>query len=81
MDENTVNQLLFSLDPMGTGCVENELEDEYDNVAQAIAQGLAQGHGVRSTVLAVFDAHFWDGCLLEGSRRQKLEQIVAALER
>ncbi len=44
MNANTLAQLLWRIDPMGTGCATNEgMEDEYANVARDIAQRLSQG--------------------------------------
>ena len=80
MDETTLAQLLWRIDPMGTGCAVNEgMEDEYDNVACGIARRLSRGQDARSAVTAEFDEWFWEGCLSEGERSANLEQIVSAL--
>ena len=42
MNEAHLSQLLWRIDPMGTGCAVNEgMEDEYDSVARDIAQRLS----------------------------------------
>ncbi len=82
MNENTLAQLLWRTDPMGTGCAANEgMEDEYASVARDIAQRVAQGQDVSSAVMAEFDNWFWAGCLSEENRTVILEEIVAELTR
>lgn len=76
MNENTLTQLLWRIDPMGTGCAVNEgMEDEYASVARDMAQRLAQGQDANSAVMAEFDDGFWAGCLSEEQRGG----IVAAI--
>ena len=78
MEETTLAQLLWRIDPMGTGCAINEgMEDEYANVARDIALRLSQGQEASSAVTAEFDEWFWGGCLAEEQRRIILEEIVA----
>ncbi len=80
MDAEELLFLLWQIDPMGSGCNANEdMEDEYWSQARDIAVRLAAGEDPRSAVLAVFDAYFWDDCLLEGARTQSLAHILAAL--
>jgi len=38
-----INEVLFKLDPMHTGSVENQLYDEYYKIASGIAQSLSKG--------------------------------------
>lgn len=80
MIEANLNQLLWRIDPMGTGCAVNEgMEDEYESVARDIAQRLSKGQEARSAVIAEFDEWFWEDCLGQGHRQACLEQIVSEL--
>ena len=79
MDAHALNQLLWTIDPMRTGCnLEPGMEDEYGSQARDIAQALAEGQDARSAVMAVFDYYFWEGCL--NDRPAALERIVSALQ-
>ena len=81
MDAESLVFLLWQVDPMGTGCnVNDDMEDEYWSQARDIGERLSAGEDPRSAVLAVFDEWFWEGCLLEGSRAEALEQILAELK-
>ena len=81
MDAEQLMCLLWHVDPMGTCCNVNEdMEDEYWSQARDIGERLSAGEDPRSAVLAVFDEWFWEGCLLEGSRAEALEQILAELK-
>lgn len=80
MDAEQLMLLLWHIDPMRTCCNVNEgMEDEYASEARDIGERLAAGEDARSAVLAVFDAYFWDGCLLEASRLESFEKIMAEL--
>lgn len=80
MDAEQLSFLLWHIDPMNTCCNVNEgMEDEYWSQARDIGERLAAGEGPRSAVLAVFDEWFWDGCLLEASRLESFEKILAGL--
>ena len=77
MQEAQLSRLLWSIDPMHTGCVHNAgMAHEYDRQAHDIADLLAQGVPPRDAVLRTFDAWFWSGCLLEPERRPALESLV-----
>ena len=81
MNAEQLTQLLCQLDPMRTGCANDpDMADEYGSQARDIAEQLHAGADARSTVIAVFDEWFWDGCMVEGSRADVLRQIVAALQ-
>lgn len=80
MNEAHLSQLLWRIDPMGTGCAVNEgMEDEYDSVARDIALRLSQGQDAQSAVVAEFDAWYWEGCLSPSHRQACLAQIVSQL--
>ena len=80
MDVEQLSFLLWHIDPMGACCNVNEdMEDEYGSQARDIGERLAAGEDPRSAVLAVFDEWFWEGCLLEASRLESLEKILAEL--
>lgn len=77
---HTLMQLLWSIDPMGTGCTDNPgMEDEYWSQARDMAEELEQGKDPRPAITEVFDFYFWEDCLLSGTRQDKLDQLVAAI--
>ena len=81
MDTTALSHLLWQLDPMGTCCNTNDdMDDEYWGLADAIQRRLQQGQAPRSAVIAEFDHSFWEGCLLSEQRRPLLEHIVDALQ-
>lgn len=80
MEERNLSQLLWRIDPMGTGCAINEgMEGEYEGVARDIAHRLSQGQDAQSAVVAEFDGWYWEGCLSPSHRQDCLAQIVSAL--
>jgi hypothetical protein len=80
MLEVQIYTLLWRIDPMHTGCAENEgMDQEYARQAHDIAELMAQGVEPRAALLRTFDAWFWQGCLLEPERRPALEALVTAL--
>jgi hypothetical protein len=66
--QQIISEVLFELDPMGTCCKENEIFDEYDDVAKLIDQGLS--------IKAAFFKQFWSGCL----NNRELETIKEAID-
>jgi hypothetical protein len=55
-----INQVLFKLDPMSTSCKENDLEDEYYEVATRIAYNWFSAYMTLSdSIKAEFDSNFW----------------------
>lgn len=65
---NDINEVLFTNDPMNTGCVENDLRDEYMEEAVAINHLIdmdATELEIEVVVKTVFDKFFWDNCLDE----------------
>lgn len=51
MNTQHISKILFQLDPMNTSCVENDLFDEYDDIAALIATGVS--------IKEAFDQRFW----------------------
>ena len=63
-----INTVLFLNDPMNTGCVENDLRDEYMEEAVAINQLIdvdSTQLEIEVVVKTVFDMFFWENCLDE----------------
>ena len=58
-----INNVLFLLDPMNTGCVENQFKDEYEEEAEHIQHLIQQGYDIESAIITSFNYHFWDDCL------------------
>lgn len=61
-----INSILFTRDPMRTGCVENKLEDEYMEEAVHINHLIDMSYSstdICPVVKRVFDLFFWDNCL------------------
>ena len=75
---NDINEVLFTNDPMNTGCVENDLRDEYMEEAVAINQLIdMDATPLEFEVVAktVFDKFFWDNCLDEETTSVLSEEI------
>lgn len=80
MDTPALNQLLWRIDPMNTGCSVNPgMEDEYWSLADAISERLQRGEDPRSAITAEFDSSFWEDCLLSEHRLPQLQALVTAL--
>ena len=63
-----INSILFTRDPMRTGCVENKLEDEYREEAVHIDQMIDMTYSsaeIHIVVERVFELFFWDDCLYD----------------
>lgn len=63
-----INSILFTRDPMNTGCVENKLEDEYMEEAIYINNLIDMTYSsadIYPVVKRVFDKMFWENCLSE----------------
>ena len=72
-----ISEILFNLDPMNTGCKENDLKDEYLAEACDIAdQVMFPGISVNFVVETVFDSYFWEGCL----KQEALNSIVTKIK-
>lgn len=77
MQTTDISSILWALDPMRTGCADNDnMEDEYDFQAQEIAELVGSGMPIRTAVVQVFDFWFWEDCLISGSRTDRLDAIV-----
>lgn len=73
-----INSILFTRDPMRTGCVENKLEDEYIEEAVAINHLIdmdASDLEIEVVVKTVFDKFFWDNCLDEETTSELSREI------
>lgn len=68
-----VSSILFLADPMGTGCQENDVKDEYQSEAYKIVSLIKLWFDVQPSVIFVFEHSFWSGCL----SNVELEEIVA----
>lgn len=62
---NAINNVLFDIDPIGTGCLANELFDEYYFEAKEIAAMIKCGFPLVYSVKTVFETMFWKDCLSE----------------
>lgn len=81
MNTEELTQVLWKIDPMGTGCAEDEdMQDEYESQAREIIDLVTKGEDHRTAVIRVFDEWFWEDCLISGSREIALNKIVAALK-
>ena len=63
-----INSILFTRDPMCTGCVENKLEDEYREEAAHINHLIDMTYSsdeIHTVVERVFELFFWDDCLYD----------------
>lgn len=79
-----INSILFTLDPMNTGCVENKLEDEYKEEAVAINHLIDMTYSsadICPVVKRVFDKMFWDNCLSEEEVTNIANDIQLILEK
>ena len=77
-----INSILFTRDPMNTGCVENKLEDEYIEEAVAINHLIdmdATDLEIEVVVKTVFDKFFWDNCLDEETSAELSKDIQLIL--
>ena len=71
MNKQQISRILFDLDPMNTSCVENDMFDEYDDVASLIHEGFSVRHA--------FNKQFWKDCL--NSKHVKvIEEAIRALD-
>lgn len=60
MDDSVLNlsQTLYEHDPMGTCCRENDIYDEYNNIAAQTADLIDDGHSFRSALGRVLSDSF-----------------------
>ncbi len=79
MDIETVNRLLWQHDLMGTGCTQApEAINEYWTRADGIVQRLADGESFECAVVAEFDEAFWEDCLANSPRKERLDALLAS---
>ena len=82
MNTEALNQLLWSIDPMGTCCnLCDDMPNEYWALAHAINDRLQNGEDTRSAIIAEFDDSFWEACLQSSQKQPLLDQIVTALQK
>jgi hypothetical protein len=72
------NDILFKLDPMHTGCVENDLYDEYSRIAWGIAEQFKEGIPLTEAIANEFDFWFWEEGPLSESRLSISNALQAA---
>lgn len=70
-----ISKVLYQLDPMGTGCVENAQSDEYNTEADQIVSMVRAGFSVFYSVKTVFEVMFWDDCLSNESLNTICEHL------
>lgn len=71
----TINSILYSIDPMNTHCNINEdMESEYSIEATTIFDKLKQGNGIKETVFDVFTEYFGAGYVKK--KITQLEQVT-----
>lgn len=59
-----INKVLYEIDIMGTGCKENQLEDEYYYIATRIAyKWFSDSFTLDHAVKSVFFENFWEDAL------------------
>lgn len=77
IEQSTIafNQALYKADPMHTGSVENELEDEYERIAHGIAVQVNEGISLEEAVAVEFE--FWFG---EEPDSPKVLEAISALK-
>ena len=63
-----VSKALFDVDPMNTGCRENDCFDEYDYVAEAVTGRLAEGLSLDQALVEEVSKWFFDGAHFDVSR-------------
>lgn len=71
-----INEVLYNLDPMGTCCLENEVKDEYLDIAEVLVFWIGNDFSVSKTIDVVFDGNFWTGAV-QGETKENLEHAIA----
>ena len=72
-----ISEILYNLDPMSTGCVENSLTDEYANEAERISFYLSQGRALKDAIVTVFDYNFWENCLTDDKIKAIMKEMTS----
>lgn len=65
MNALEINEVLFNIDPMNLGSVENNNKEEYMTRAVGIAELIADNHSEIDAIKNEFNYAFWDDCLSE----------------
>lgn len=75
-----INATLYRVDPMRTGCAENNLADEYSKVADYVVE-VATEHQLSLTqsLKMVFDQLFWEDALSEQAVQRLSEDITQVI--
>lgn len=73
-----INEVLYNLDPMGTCCLENELKDEYLDLAEVLESHIGNNFSISKAIDLVFDGNFWTGAV-QGETKENLEHAIAEL--
>jgi hypothetical protein len=71
-----ISNILFTIDPMGTCCKENDCFDEYDNIAHAVLHNLESGQPTAEAVSEALIEWFE----VESVEPHVLASVVQALE-
>lgn len=72
MNYEELSQILFNQDPARTGCVENEMFDEYDDIALIVCNEVAAGVPLFDSLKQCFDDMFFVGHVND----QDIQKIV-----
>lgn len=82
MNSSEISSVLWTLDPMRTGCAGDEsMREEYEFQAEEIASLTKDGMQVRAAVVEVFEKWFWEDCLISGSDSSRLDAIVEIISK
>ncbi len=82
MNSSEISSVLWTLDPMRTGCAGDEsMREEYEFQAEEIASLTKDGMQVRAAVVEVFEKWFWEDCLISGSDSGRLDAIVEIISK
>ena len=82
MNSSEISSVLWTLDPMRTGCAGDEsMREEYEFQAEEIASLTKDGMPVRAAVVEVFEKWFWEDCLISGSDSGRLDAIVEIISK
>ena len=82
MNSKEISFVLWKLDPMRTGCADDDvMRDEYEFQAEEIADLTTAGTPLRSAVIEVFEKWFWEDCLTSGTDTSRLDAIVETVSK
>lgn len=72
----TINAILFEIDPMNTCCKENNCYDEYERIASDIASMTSTGETIESALQYQFK--FWFESTLDSQLMRSLTRAIRA---